>query len=110
MSAGASRSKRHGEYILLTSYRIFVRNAMGIVSFLWFDDLGEVFFLDRNKHQKPRIWQWTVDVFPEIEPRFSLEIYRRNGTLLHSIASGADDRVKKVIYNFLLQKKSQPRS
>jgi hypothetical protein len=87
-----------------------VRDAMKIVSFLWFDDLGEVFFVDRNKHGKPRMWQWIVDSFPEIEPRFSLEIYRRNGTLLYSLASGADDRVKKVIYNFLLQKKSQARS
>ncbi|MGA7856799.1 MAG: J domain-containing protein [Terracidiphilus sp.] len=110
LSAGTSRIGSHGEYILLTSYRIFVRDAMKIVSFLWFDDLGEVFFVDRNKHGKPRMWQWIVDSFPEIEPRFSLEIYRRNGALLYSLGSGADDRVKKVIYNFLLQKKSQARS
>jgi hypothetical protein len=110
LSAGASRSRSPGEYILLTSYRIFVRDAMKIVSFLWFDDLGKVFFVDRNKHRKPRFWQWIVDLFPGIEPRFSLEIYRRNGTLLYSLASAADDRVKKVIYNFLLQKKSRARS
>ena len=83
---------------------------MKIVSFLWFDDLGDVFFIDRNKHRKPRFWQWIVDSIPGIEPRFSLEIYRRNGTLLYTLASGADDRVKKVIYNFLLQKKSLARS
>ena len=110
LSGGVSLGRRRGEYILLTSYRIFVRDALNIASFLWFTDLGEVLFVDRNKHGKPRIWQWIVEMFPDIEPRFSLLIYRRNGTLLYSLADGADDRVKKVIYNFLLQKKSQTRS
>ncbi|HET6170208.1 MAG TPA: J domain-containing protein, partial [Terracidiphilus sp.] len=106
---GTSRGASRGEYILLTSYRIFVRDALNICSFLWFTDLGEVLFVDRNKYGKPRIWQWILDLFPDIEPRFSLLIYRRNQTLLYSLA-GTDDTVKKVIYNFLLQKKSQTRS
>ncbi len=109
VSGGASRGTSRGEYVLLTSYRIFVRDALNISSFLWFTDLGEVLFVDRNKHGKPRIWQWILELFPDIEPRFSLQIYRRNRTLLYSLA-GADDTVKKVIYNFLLQKKSQTRS
>ncbi|MGA8728757.1 MAG: J domain-containing protein [Terracidiphilus sp.] len=107
--SGASRGASRGEYILLTSYRIFVRDALNISSFLWFIDLGDVLFVDRNKHGKPRIWQWILELFPDIEPRFSLQIYRRNRTLLYSLG-GTDDRVKKVIYNFLLQKKSQTRS
>ena len=109
VSGSASRGASRGEYILLTSYRIFVRDGLNLSSFLWFTDLGEVLFVDRNKHGKPRIWQWIVELFPDIEPRFSLQIYRRNRTLLYSLA-GTDDRVKKVIYNFLLQKKSQTRS
>lgn len=110
LAAAGSRAATHGEYVLLTSYRIFVRDALNIVRFLWFIDLGDVLLVDRNKYGKPRIWQWIVELFPAIEPRFSLLIYRRNRTLLYSLAGGADDRVKKVIYNFLLQKKSQARS
>ncbi|HUN83256.1 MAG TPA: J domain-containing protein [Terracidiphilus sp.] len=110
LSAGVSGGRAQGEYILLTSYRVFVRDALHIVSFVWFTDLGEVLLVDRNKHGKPRIWNWIVDLFPAINPRFSLLIYRRNRTLLYSLAGGADDRVKRVIYNFLLQKKSQART
>ncbi len=110
LSGGVSHGRGRGEYILLTSYRMYVRDAMNISSFLWFADLGEVSLVDRNKHGKPRIWQWIVEIFPDIEPRFALQIYRRNRTLLYSLADGADDRVKKVIYNFLLQMKSQTQS
>jgi hypothetical protein len=110
LSGGVSQEGSLAQFILLTSYRIFVRDALNIVSFLWFTDLGEVHFVDRNKHGKPRFWQWIVELFPGIEPRYSLQIYRRNRTLLYSLAGQADDRVKKVIYNFLLQKKSQTRS
>jgi hypothetical protein len=109
ISGAASRGANRGEYILLTSYRIFVRDALNISSFLWFIDLGDVLFVDRNKFGKPRIWQWILELFPDIEPRFALQIYRRNQTLMYSLA-GMDDRVKKVIYNFLLQKRSQTRS
>lgn len=110
LGAGGSRAATHGEYILLTGYRIFVRDGLDIVRFLWFTDLGDVLLVDRNKYGKPRIWQWIVELFPVIEPRYSLLIYRRDRTLLYSLAGGADDRVKKVIYNFLLQKKSQART
>jgi hypothetical protein len=110
VSGGASRGRSRGEYILLTSYRIFVRDALNIAAFLWFTDLGEVLFVDRNTYGKPRFWRWIIELFPGIAPRFSLQIYRRNRTLLYSLGEGADDRVKKVIYNFLLQKKSQTRS
>jgi hypothetical protein len=41
------------------------------------------------------------------EPKYSLVIGRHNGSHFHTIAGEADDRVKKVIYNFLLKQKPQ---
>ncbi|MGA9465969.1 MAG: hypothetical protein WBV28_24480, partial [Terracidiphilus sp.] len=80
------------------------------VAFLWFSDLGDIRFIDQHRHGKSRFWVNIVDKLLDLDPKYSLEIYRGNGTFFHSIAGEADDSVKKVIYNFLLQKKSQARS
>lgn len=98
---------RFAQYIFLTSYRVFVRNALNIVAFLWFTDLGDIRFIDQYRHGKSRFWISIVDGLLKLDPKYTLEIYRRNGTFFHSIGGEADDSVKKVIYNFLLQKKSQ---
>src|ERR1700761_805719 len=56
LSHGVRNAGNPSQYILLTSYRIFVRNALNIVSFLWFSDLGEIGFIDRRVHGKSRLW------------------------------------------------------
>jgi hypothetical protein len=105
-----SRAANFDQYIFLTNYRLFVRNAFKIVAVLWYSDLGDVRFVDLRRHGKPGLWRMFVDEILALDPKYALEIYRRNGDLLHSIADEADDSVKKVLYNFLLQKKSQTRS
>jgi DnaJ domain len=107
LSGRGARPEEFSQYLFLTNYRVFVRNAMRIIAFLWFGDLGPIRFVDLHRHGKPRFWIKIVDKVLNLDPKYSLEIYRRNGTLFHSIASEADDSVKKVIYNFLLQKKSE---
>lgn len=106
LSHGMRQDGNPSQYILLTSYRIFVRNALNIIAFLWFSDLGEIGFIDRMTHGKPRLWQTIVEKLG-LEPRFSLVIHRHDGSHFHSIEGEADDRVKKVIYNFLRQIQSQ---
>lgn len=108
LSHGARVAGNPSQYILLTSYRIFVRNALNIVAFLWFTDLGEVGFIDRLMHGKPRLWQNLVEKLG-LAPKYSLVIGRHDGSHFHSIEGEADDRVKKVIYNFLRQIQSQQR-
>jgi DnaJ domain len=110
LSGYRSGPPRFRQYIFLTNYRVFVRNALNIVAFLWYSDLGDIRFIDLHRHGKSRIWVSIVDQLFKLDPKYSLQIYRRNGTFFHSIAGEADDSVKKVIYNFLLQKKSQTRS
>ncbi|HUD54401.1 MAG TPA: DnaJ domain-containing protein [Terracidiphilus sp.] len=109
LSHGLKHDGNPAQYVLLTSYRMIVRNALNIVAFLWFTDLGQVGFIDRLTHGSPRFWQSVVETLG-LEPKYSLVIGRHNGSHFHTIASEADDRVKKVIYNFLLKQKPQPGS
>jgi hypothetical protein len=108
LSGGVKVAGNPSQYILLTSYRIIVRNALNIVAFLWFNDLGEIGFIDRLTHGKPRLWRRAVEALG-MQPRYSLVISRHDGSHFHTIANEADDRIKKVIYNFLRQIQSQAR-
>ncbi len=105
---------RHGsplgnlsQYILFTLHGIYVRDAHGILSLLWYGDLGELRFVDQRKQGKLPLWQRFIERISGTEQKYSLAIYRRDGTLFYAIASQADDGVKKVIYNFLQQKRPQ---
>jgi hypothetical protein len=109
LSHGIKQNGNPSQYVLLTSYRIIVRNALNIVAFLWFNDLGEVGFIDRLTHGKHRLWQSLVETMG-LEPKYSLVIARHDGSHFHTIAGEADDRVKKVIYNFLRQIQAKKRS
>jgi len=110
MSGRGSRTGKLSQYILLTSDRTFVRDSLNIVSIIWHTDLGKINLVDLHRAGKPNVWQRIVEYVSGIEKRYSLQIYRANGSHFYSITSQADDSVKKVIYNFLLQKKSKPRS
>jgi DnaJ domain len=109
LSATGVRREIGSQYVLLTSRRIIVRDAMSVVSLLWYSDLGEILFLNRQEHGRVSIWERVVEKTWGIKHRYLLEINRLNGTHFYSIAGQAHDNVKKVIYNFLLQMKRQPR-
>jgi hypothetical protein len=96
------------QYILFSLHGVFVRNAMNLVSLLWYDDLGELRFVDRRRHGRLGLWQRWLESLSGSEHKYSLEIRRHDGTLFYSIGDQTDDSVKKVIYNFLEQKR--PRS
>lgn len=97
-------------YILLTNHRLFIRDASELVHVLWYADLGEIQYIDRHAEKKRtlrhRLFGWLLDK----ERRFTLRIQRRNGTELYSLKDTPDDRVKKVIYNFLQQMRSESQS
>jgi DnaJ domain len=109
LSMAGVRKEIGSEYLLLTSHRIIVRDAMSVVSLLWYTDLGEIQLLDRHERKKSGIWQRIVGRAWGIKHRYTLQINRLNGTHFYSIAGQAHDNVKKVVYNFLLQMKQQPR-
>jgi hypothetical protein len=105
LSAGGSWEGNRSRYILLTSYRIVVRNIYNVISLLWYTDLGDVLFVDQES--KSGFWQRMARNFGGTRQRYSLEIKRHNGAHFFSIDGQMDDRVKRVIYNFLLQMKQQ---
>lgn len=107
LSQRPSSPPKFAQYIFLTSYRVFVRNAFNIVASLWYGHLGDIRFVDLRRQGKSGLWRMIVDEILGLDPKYVLEIYRHNGDLLCSIADEADDSVKKVLYNFLLQKKSK---
>lgn len=105
---------RHGsplgdlsQFILFTRRGIYIRDAQGILLLLWYDDLGELRFVDQRRDGKLPLRHRFIEKISGTEQKYSLEIYRRDGGLFYAIASHADDSVKKVIYNFLQQKRPQ---
>ena len=98
------------QYILLTDRRIIVRDAMGVVSLLWYSDLGEIRLLDRHEVRMPSLWERIVEKTWGIKHRRVLQINRQNGLHFISLLGQTHDNVKKVVYNFLLQMKQQSRT
>jgi hypothetical protein len=94
-------------YLLLTAHGIFVRDKRNIVSLLWYKDLGDVKLVFRFNRRWSTAWEKLIAMIYEPQPRLRLEIHRRNGGKFFTIASEADDHVKKVICSFLQQTKAQ---
>jgi len=107
LSRAGSAAGSFSQFILLAGHAIMVRNQLGIVSLLWYSELGEINLVDRRRNGKLSFWQQLAERFLGPKPNYSLQIFRRNGTLFYTLAGEADDSVKKVIYNFLLRKKHQ---
>ena len=96
------------QYILFTLHGMYVRDASNIHSLLWYQDLGDITFIDQRRDGKLPLRQRFVEKISHTEQKYALEIRRRNGTLFYAIANQADDSVKKVIYNFLQRMKPEP--
>ena len=109
LSGAGPKSGTFHQFILFTIDGILVRNAHQIISLLWYHDLGQINLLDRRKQGKLGFWQRTAERISGIEQKYALQIYRRDGISFYSIESQVDDSVKKVMYSFLLQMKSQAR-
>jgi DnaJ-like protein len=103
MSGAMHEKDVPARYILLTNHRLFIRDSSELVHVLWYADMGQVDYIDRHaekrQHLSHRLFGWLMDK----ERRFSLRISRRNGTEFYCLKDNPDDRVKKVVYNFLQQ-------
>jgi hypothetical protein len=93
-------------FILFTGHRMYVRDSSGILSVVWYSDLGDVELVDLQVGKKPRAWQRIAESIAGKAQRSSLRICRLNGTLFRELTDRPDDTVKKVVYNFLRQMKS----
>jgi hypothetical protein len=110
LSGTMHESEAPARYILLTNHRLFIRGASDLVHVLWYADLGEIQYIDRHAEKRQtlrhRLFGWLLDK----ERRFTLRIQRRDGTEFYALKESPDDRVKKVIYNFLQQMRSESQS
>jgi hypothetical protein len=101
----ASRS----QFILLTGHRMYVRDAKGLLSVVWYSDLGSIRLVDR-RDEKKGAWQKIADTIAGKTQTCSLQIDRLNLSRFHTFTDRPDDSVKKVVYNFLRQMKSNSQS
>lgn len=108
LSGPASPTGSLSQFILLADEGIYMRDERGIVSLLWYSHLGQIRLVQKQRRGLSGLWQKFLERLSATEQKYQLEIWRNDGTLFHSIAGQVDDSVKKVIYNFLQQKKPRP--
>jgi hypothetical protein len=94
------------QFLLLATRGIMMRDFRGIISVLWFTDLGEINIIEPRTAAKPSFWQRLAGTQPSSE----LQIYRSNGLEFCSISGQADDKVKTVVYDYLMRQKPQPKA
>ena len=82
---------------------MLLRDTRGIISLLWYKDLGEVILIDKRKSGKAGF----MGIITGSQHNCSLHIHRNNGTRYLELAEKADDKVKEAIYDFLLRQKTQ---
>jgi len=102
LSAGSVRSL---EFILLTKQRMLIRSASELLSAIWYADLGSIRLVDR-KGEKQGAWQRIAEKIAGNTQRYSLQIDRLDLSRFYTLTDRPDDRVKKVVYNFLRQMKT----
>ena len=107
LSGARSYAPTYSHFFLLAARGIMLRDARGIVSLLWYKDMGEVNLIDKRKNGKLSLSQRLLETISGPQHNYSLQIYRSDGTQFFSISDQVDDSVKKVIYNFLLRQKTQ---
>jgi len=107
MSGAMHEKESPSRYILLTNHRLFIRDSSELVHVLWYADLGGIDYIDRHAEKRHRmshrLFGWLLDK----ERRFTLKMSRRDGGEFYSLKDTPDDRVKKVIYNFLQQMRAK---
>ena len=107
LDGARSYAAGYSHFFLLATRGIMMRDARGIVSLLWYKDLGEVNLIDKRRNGKLNFLQRLLETISGNQHNYSLQIYRSDITHYFSITNQVDDNVKIVIYNFLLQQKTQ---
>ena len=97
------------EFILLTRHRMLVRDSSGILAVIWYSDLGSIRLVDLND-EKQSAWQKIAATISGKTQRYSLQVDRLDLSRFQTFTDRPDDRVKKVVYNFLRQMKSNSQS
>ena len=97
-------------YILLTNHKMYIRDSTDILGVIWYSDLGEIRLIELHPEKKAGAWQKIATKIAGKAQRYTLRICYLNGKVFRELKEQPDDSIKKVIYNFLLQMKSESQS
>jgi hypothetical protein len=97
----------YSQFLLVSGRGIMVRNSRGIVSLLWYKDMGELRWIEGQKESKTGSWHKFIGNLSGDKGGCQLAIYRGDGALFLSLTDQAEDSVKRALYNFFLSKKAQ---
>jgi hypothetical protein len=103
LSGARSYPARYSHFLLMASRGMLLRDARGLVSLLWYKDLGEVNLTDKRKGGKSGF----MGILTGGRNNCSLNIRRNNGSTYLALTDQVEDTVKEVIYDFLLRQKTQ---
>jgi curved DNA-binding protein CbpA len=107
LSGSRSRIASYSQFLLVAGRGIMVRNARGIVSLIWYKDMGEIRWVEGQKESKSGSWQKFIGNLSGGAGGCQLHIHRADGALFLSLTDQVDDSVKRALYNFFLGKKAQ---
>lgn len=107
ISGRRSRTGDFPQFLLLASRGIMMRDSRGMISVLWYADLGEIKLIDQRKQGKPSGWQKFMGGLSGGSSSCVLQIDRSTGVNFCTLSGQVDDSVKMVIYDFLVRQKPQ---
>jgi hypothetical protein len=107
LSGSRSRFPSFAQFLLIGGRGIMVRNARGIVSLLWYKDMGELRWIEGQSGSKSGSWHKIIGSLSGGHGGCQLAIHRGDGALFLSLTDQAEDSVKRALYDFFLGKKAQ---
>jgi hypothetical protein len=96
-----SGGERFDEFLMMTTKGILGRNHLQRVALLPYEEMGEL----RIGGKESLSWWRRMTVSFSEDFVWTLEIYKRDGTLFHSLSEKANDEVKRAVYTFLQYRK-----
>jgi hypothetical protein len=94
----------YSQFLLVGGRGIMVRNSRGIVSLLWYKDMGNLRFIEAQKESKSGSWHKLLGNLSGGHGGCQLAIHRGDGVLFLSLTDQVEDDVKRALYNFFLSK------
>jgi hypothetical protein len=94
------------QFFLLGARGMMFRDGRGIISLLWYKDMGDVHLAESRSAGKGGLWGGFGAKLAG-HSGSQLQIYRSNGTLFFTIAEPVEDSAKRVIYEFLQRQREQ---
>jgi hypothetical protein len=94
-------------FLLLASHGIILKDELGRLLLLRYEDLGRIELHARESAGMIAFWEKLAARFTGVQERFSLDLYRRNGSHFCSLTGALHDGSKTALYRYLSRKRQQ---